>query len=204
MKFDKTWIDKKEKGNNIVIFHEGILYRRKVKENQFLMVENELNQGIISNQFINIPVRYMNQVEYSDSDKYITVKYGKDSEYKLEINDQINRKEIFDYLVLHTDYKQHFTKKPHILSRIKKPLIAFIILVCLFAWIYYFINRFDQGYQYEIVGSEGSIIGFVFGMAQLGLIKNLFIFTIPVLISLYRIECNIKNNSQIHYILYKK
>ena len=52
MNLEKIWINKKEPGNNVVIFHNDVLYRRKVKEDKFSIVEGELNTGSISDKFI--------------------------------------------------------------------------------------------------------------------------------------------------------
>lgn len=201
----KTWINKEETGHNFVLFDNNILYRRFVKKDQISLVEKELSQGIISEKFLGLPVSYMKQIEYRDDDKYIKISYGSDSVDSIERKDQKSRKEIFEYLKSNTSIKKNYVEKPSILSRIKKPLIALFAVLGIFTYVYFIIDGLNQGNEYEIVGGRrggAGLGGIVLGLAELGLTKNLFIFTPLAIIALYKINMNLNNSSEIHYIEY--
>lgn len=207
MIINKAWINKKETGHNFIFFSNNILYRRKVKENQFSLVKNEINQGKISDKFIGIPINYMKRIEYRDDDRYININFGSDSLDSIESNDQKTRKEVFEYLKNNTAIKRSYVAKPSVLSRIKKPLIALLVISGIFAYVYSIIDGLSQGYEYELVGRHGrkgggALGGVVLGLAELGLTKNLFIFMPLALIAIIRIKLNIDNNSDINYIEY--
>ncbi len=205
MGIEKTWINRNGTGHNFVLFDNNILYRRHVKKYKIPLVEKELNQGIISDKFIGLPVAYMKQIEYRDDDKFINISYGNDSVDSIEIKNQTLRKEIFDYLKSNTPNRENYVERPSVLARIKKPLIALAVIGGIFMYVYSVIDGLNQGYEYEIVGGRrGSpgLGGVVLALAQLGLIKNLLIFMPLALIALYRIKVNLENNSEIHYIVY--
>jgi len=147
----------------------------------------------------------MKQIQYRDNDKFINISYGSDSVDSIEIKDQNLRKEIFEYLKSNTGAKKTYIENPSIISRIKKPLIALGVVVGIFIYVYSIIDGLNQGYEYEIVGGRrggAGLGGIVLALAQLGLIKNLLIFTPLALIALYRMKRNLDNNSEIHFIQY--
>jgi hypothetical protein len=83
-------------------------------------------------------------------------------------------------------------------------LIALFAVAGIFTYVYFITDGLNQGNEYEIVGGRGGVGlgGIVLGLAELGLTKNLFIFTPLALLALYKINMNLNNNSEIHYIEY--
>lgn len=200
MSIEKTWISKGESGHNMIIFDDNILYRRKVKSENFEAIEYELRQGLIGDEFTGIPISYVKTVEYRKDDNFLKLSYGKESIDSFDIIDQKIRKEVFDYLKTNTTIKKSWVKQPNIISRIKSPLIALLVLVGLFIYLYVLIDNMNQGYEYEI--STMGVGSFVLGLAYFGLTKNIIVFSILGLVALYRIKINLDNNSEIHYLEY--
>ncbi len=205
MSIEKIWINRKETGHNFILFHNNILYRRKVNKDSISQVENELKHEKISDKFIGLPISYVKKIEYRDDDKFINISYGSDSVDSIEMNDQPLRKEVFEYLKTNTNLKKSYIKKPGVLYRIKKPLIALLVVGGIFTYVYSIMNGLNQGYEYEIVGGRrggAGLGGIILGLAHFGLMINILIFTPLALIAMYRIKKNLENDSEIHYIEY--
>ncbi len=204
MIIEKIWINRKESGHNFILFHNYIHYRRKVDKDSISLVENELKHEKISDKFIGLPITYIKKIEFRDDDKFINISYGSDSVDSIEINDQPLRKEVFEYLKTNTNLKKNYIKKPGVLNRIKKPLIALLVVVVIFIYVYSIMNGLNEGYEYEIVGGRrgAGLGGIILGLAHFGLMKNILIFAPLALIAMYRIKKNLDNDSEIHYIEY--
>ncbi|MBP6238890.1 MAG: hypothetical protein KA536_22260 [Saprospiraceae bacterium] len=205
MSIEKIWINRKESGHNFILFHNHILYRRKVNKDSISLVENELKHEKISDKFIGLPISYIKKIEFRDDDKFINISYGSDSVDSIEINDQPLRKEVFEYLKTNTNLKKNYIKKPGFLYRIKKPLIALLVVIGIFSYVYSIMNGLNQGDEYEIVGGRrggAGLGGIILGLAHFGLMINILIFAPLALIAMYRIKKNLDNDSEIHYIEY--
>jgi len=112
---------------------------------------------------------------------------------------------ICKYLKTNTNLKKNYIKKPGVLYRIKKPLIALLVVIGIFSYVYSIMNGLNQGYEYEIVGGRrggAGLGGIILGLAHFGLMKNILIFAPLALIAMYRIKKNLDNDSEIHYIEY--
>lgn len=205
MSIEKVWYSPVQKGHNFILFNEQIFYKRKVKLENVGRVKQELSQGKIDDQFFGLPIGYLRRVEYRDDDPELKISYGQDSEDTFDIPNQALRKEVFDYVKNNTTVEQTIVKKPSVLSRIKKPLIALFVVLGLFAFIYSWILDLNAGYVYELVpGRRGpGLVGISLALAQLGLVKNILIFSPLALIALYRIKINLDNDSEIHSLIYR-
>ena len=205
MELQKIWINNQPKEHTFIIFHENILYRRKVTKEEFYRVEKELNRGIISDKFFGLPIPYLKTVSYREDNPKIAIVFNQDSEDEIEISDNQLRKEVFDYLKKHTKYLSFSEAKPSLFSRIKKPVIALTIILAIFAYVYSIIDGMNQGYEYEIVGGRRpGIASVVLALAHLGLAKNLLIFFPFIGLALYRMVKNYQDDREIHRLVYRK
>lgn len=205
MELQKIWINNQPKEHTFIIFHENILYRRKVSKDDFHKVQKELNQGIISDKFFGLPIPYLKTVSFREDSPKIAIVFNQDSEDEIEISDHSLRKEVFDYLKENTNYLSFSEAKPSLFSRIKKPLIALAVILAIFAYVYSIIDGLNQGYEYEVVGGRGpGIASLVLALAHLGLAKNLLIFFPFVGLILYRMVKNYQDDMEIHRLVYRK
>jgi len=204
MLIEKTWINRKKGEHNFILFNNDTLYRRLIKDQEFNRIENEINNGIIDDKFIGLPISYIKTIEFREDDDALNIEYGKDSEDEIKVSDPILRKDIFDYIKANTSFVKFKQQQPSIIRRIKKPLIALVILLGIFLYIYSIIDGMNQGYEYELVGSGGpGIAGIVLMMAGLGLLKNVLIFGSLASIAMYRIYKNYQDDSEIFTLVYK-
>lgn len=203
MEIEKIWINKKEKEHNFILFCENTLYTRKSKKENWLSTENEINKGKIPKNFVGLPISYIRNIEFRENDDHLRIQYQKDSEDEVEISNVSLRREIFDYLKENTAVKVSKFKNPSIFSRIKKPLIALGVIVGVFVYVLVIISSLNSGIEFETRGRPG-LGTIVLALAQLGLVKNIVIFSPLTLIALYRIIVNYKNDTEVHSLIYRK
>jgi len=86
---------------------------------------------------------------------------------------------------------------------LKKSLIALIVVLAIFAYVYSIIDRLNQGYEYETRGDRPGLGAIILIIAQLGITINLFIFSPLMAISLYSIYRKYNNDSEIHTLKYR-
>ena len=199
MEINKIWINEKEKEHNLIVFGEQTLYRAMVK-NAFEMqqLRGELKEGIIDDRLIGIPLSYMKAISIQEGKPSIMIEYGKESEDEIIVSDETLKKEIFDYIKSLDYFKKYTHKKPSILKRIKKPLVALMVVIGIFAYVYSIIIGLEYGYEYELRGGRRpGIGGVVLILAQLGLVYNILIFAPLAGIALYKMYTNFKKDGMI-------
>jgi hypothetical protein len=200
MKIDKVWFNKKEKEHNIIAFADNTLYRVKSKDIEFQRLKNELNRGIISDQFIGIPLGYMTSIELQENKNFLNIKYGSESEEQIIISNKSLKLEIFNYIYSIEYFTTYDNKKPSIIERIKKPLIALLVVLGIFTYVFLIINGMNQGYEYEVSGGRPGIGGFILIFADLGLMKNILIFGSLAMIAIFRMYMNFKDDGKIQIL----
>ncbi|MEM9919377.1 MAG: hypothetical protein AAF990_14840 [Bacteroidota bacterium] len=205
MSIEKYWINRKPKEHNFILYQDAVLYRLKATKVNFSRIEDQVEHGHRSDQFIGLPISYLYSVEYREDDPNLRFTYNKDSTDEILISDAVIRKEIYDYLQEHTDTLKSEVKRPSVLRRIKKPLIALFVVMGIFAYVYSIIDGMSQGYEYEVRGRRGGagLGGIILVLAELGLTTNLLIFTPLMFAALFGIQRNYKNDSEIHRLTYK-
>ena len=84
----------------------------------------------------------------------------------------------------------------------KKPLIAVAVVFILFIWTMYLVIQIQMGYEYELVGSGISISGIVLGLASLGMVNVILIFSTLLGLGLYSMIRKMKNRLTVHEICF--
>ncbi len=200
----KIWTNRKSNEDNFIVYDGKSLHRRRAKKEAFDKITKALNKEEIDKKFISVPINYIKHVEYRDDDPKIRIFYGQDSEEELKVSDQALRKDIFNYLKANTDVMEVKQEKPSVLSRIKKPLIALLVLLGIFIYVASIIDGLNSGYEYELRGGGRPGIGaLVLGLAQFGLATNLMLFVPLGSIALFMIYKRSKDSSEIHYLVYR-
>jgi hypothetical protein len=200
---NKIWINE-ESGDDKII---AIANDKMIKANpdHFKMKDciNDFENNIIPADTFAIPFSYIKVIRLQESEKYIQVFFGKESEEYFTIKDDNKRIEVFNYLKeifpgasCHTE-----TYSPQ--KAAKKPTIAFVILIVLLTWTLYYVAQIDSGAQYEIVGSKPGMAGIMLAIASLGLIKVLLIFGSLIGIAVFSMIKKMKNLPVVHDIIIK-
>jgi len=203
MSLEKIWFNDVDRDHNFVVFNDNKIYRLKAKPDKLYSIKRELEAGIINEQFFALPLNYIKKVEYRQSDINLRLFYGKKTEDEIRISNTRIREEIFQYLKAKTSYKKSETIQPNILLRIKKPFIALCVVIALFLFVMSIIERAKTGDPYIPQGSRNFIGAIGVYLANLGAQTNIIIFSVLSLIAGFRIFRNIKDNSEIHRLVYK-
>lgn len=196
---EKIWFSEGRNEDNIIAYHDSILYRFRGKDLPYNEVKYELSKGRIDNRLTGLPIAYMNSVEYRENDSKLKIQYQKESVDVFTIKDKIKRKEIFDYIrsVKNGEYE---VKKPNFFKRTKSPLIALGVVVLGFLFVVMFIQAKKEGTQFEAAG----LFAFLLFFAEFGLAKNVIGFSIISFFLLFRIwQTNKKNSEEVHRMKYR-
>ncbi len=202
MSIEKLWINKIDSGHNFVFYDGDTIYRKKAKGLKFDQIEKELSNGIINKNIVGVPIAYLKEVQFREHDPKIKLKYGRDSEEEIEIPDIEMRKDIFNFLKDNTPVASIDQSKPAVLRRIKKPLIALVLVLGIFLYVLSIVNGMQMGYQYETVGGKPGLAGIILVLANLGYFKNILIFGTLAFIAIWRIVKNYKDDNEVYSLKY--
>lgn len=202
-KIEKLWYNELKGDHNFVLFNDDKLYRLKAKPDSHYRIKRELEKGSIDKQFIALPLSYIKRIEYREEDVNLRIFYAKNSEDEIKISSAKLRKDIFFYLKERTQHLKAEVYQPGLLKRIKRPLIALGVILGIFIYVMSVINGMNSGYTYELNGGRPGIASLVLALAGLGAQVNILIFGLLTFIAGFRIFFNMKDNSEIHRIVYK-
>lgn len=131
------------------------------------------NRGSADNKEFKIPTAYIRDVIiYEDTGKLLLL-FNKDSSMEVLVESDQVKHEIIDYLKQRPKLKNYSFEEESLLTRIKKPLIAGVIMTALFAVSYFTALELERGAEVE------SLV-IILGIAALGSDKLLFIY-LPIL-----------------------
>ena len=203
MKIEKYWIDKKSNGDNIVLINNEKIFKKKFKSYDLQKVELEIKKGIINSNFLSIPYHYISSIELQETSNKLVIKRGKkDANDEITITNSDIRTEIFEYLKVNSPVKDYKEETPSVLKSIKKPLIALCVVLVIFSYVYYFIWSMNQGYVFELKRGRPGLGAIALMLAELGLLKNILIFSSLSFVAFNKIRINLKNRSLVKTIVY--
>jgi hypothetical protein len=198
-KIERIWINDEKGDDNFIVINENIIYRLKAKGLVYDEVKYELSQGRIDKRLIGMPLSYVNTIEYRESIDKLKFNYQKDSVDIFKIKDKTIRKEIFDHIrvISKADFKM---ENPNLFKRSKGPLLALVVVLASFVFVYMTIELKKEGSQLE---SEG-LFAFLIYFAEFGLIKNILGFSLITIFLVFRIWNNsLKNDEEVHILKFK-
>ena len=205
MNYKKVWTNYKDKEDNFIVYSSSILYRIKVKTNQYQEIIDELNSNTINANFIGIPISYIKKIDFKETNSYLKLYYGKNSVDTIKISDKNTRKAIFDYLGKYVRTSRQEVIKSSFFRRTRKPLIAFILLIIALFFVMTIKSGLESSYEFEFATMSSQIIGgLLVAIANLDSKIQGAIFISLSLISLYRIIKLNQDNSDTYRIIYKE
>lgn len=181
----KIWRGNEKTDDKIIAFIDSTIYKGNPRDEEIEHCISDLKNGIVPAKiFFSIPVPYIKEIRMQEEKNYLQVFFGQDSEEHLRIQDEMMRKEVFDYFkqnIANTAFTtDHYSK----LKAGKKPLIAMAVVAALFLYTLVYAIGYDKGYQYETVnGRYDSLTGIVLSIASFGVIKTVLIFSILLAIA---------------------
>ena len=200
----KIWRGNEKTDDKIIALINSTIYKGNPPDNEIEHALADLRNGIIpARKFMGIPLHYIKEIRMQEGKIYLQVFFGKDSEEHLRIQDDLLRKEIYDYFKLNiantSFYTDHYSK----LKAGKKPLIALAVVSVLFLWTLYYAVGFDRGFQYETTnGRYDSLTGIVLSIASFGVVKTTIVFSVFILIAVWAFISKAKSPPVIHRLTF--
>jgi hypothetical protein len=183
----EVWTNDQRGNDKLIGFGNGIIYKANPKtSDETETLARSMRAGSFDTTKVwDINTKNCKEIRLQDGKPYIEILWGKDGEEQLKITDEYLRYKIFDHIKANTPHATCTVEKWNAFRAGKKPLIAFGILLGLFAWTLFYAIEAERGVVYYIEsGRYDSLTGIVLGIASLGLAKVITIFCCLLAIAL--------------------
>jgi len=181
----KIWISRNDNDDKLIAYYQNKIFKANPKTDELDITANEFRiTKTPSPIFSGIPLAYIKEIRFQEEKKYIELFFNENSYEHFKISDENKKIEIFEYFSSLFPNSSVVIEKQSKLKAGKKPLYAMLTLSIIYIWALYISLNIEQGYEYEINGSSGSIAGVVLALASLGVTKLTLIFSSLILIAL--------------------
>jgi len=201
---NKIWINKEKGSDKIIALGSDRIFKISPKDESIFQYANDIENEIIAKSVFAIPFTHIRTIHLQEGRKYIQVFFGKESEEHFRVNDVNKLVEIFKYLKENIPRTTYNYEQYSALKAGKKPLIAVTVVFILFVWAMNWAIKIQMGYEYELVGNGVSISGIVLGLASLGVVNVILIFSTLLGIGLYSMIRKMKNRPTVHEISFNR
>jgi hypothetical protein len=204
----KYWIDKESKGDNLVVISDTVIYCSRYSQSKLREFEQELVSGQIPKSLTGTSFGYIKTIVASNKSDKIKVLYGKESDMKLVVKNEIIRFGIIEYLK-EDKVNQPIYKKEYY-SKFKASLRPLLFLVIAAAVIYYIADiaaGIESGIGYESHGhGSGQAFGnIIIAFAQFSGFKGVLAVGLVIgLFLIYKLVRNIQSPPVIETLDYTK
>lgn len=195
----KHWILNDSK-NKIVICTDDRLYFGTPKGLNDSMLESCLKNNDIPKDLFSLPFSYMRVIQTSEAQSKIIIKYNKDSEEEIVSEDSIIKNEIFDHIKIVLPSFKYEIKKPSVLTHVQSQVFALLIPLVIYIWVLYLAIQIENGFEYEVIGGNGSLTGLVLGIAQFGSFKISVVYIVIFILGLFSLLKRIKSVSLTRFL----
>jgi hypothetical protein len=143
-----------------------------------------------------IPFNYMRYIQKDDGDLLLTIAYGRNSYMSYEFSDSEQRKEAIEKIASSGRVKDVTVGKDSIFRTIKKPVIAFLVLLLISSWSYATAIELESG------DGRGGYLVIILLVAGLGSTYIPIIFGLLLCVISYRIYHLLNRRSSITRIYF--
>jgi hypothetical protein len=200
----KYWINRAPKEHTFIVYADKKIYRLHAKPEEIIDVRQQLDNGRVSDKFMGVPESYLRYIEFQETERALGLHYGKETEDKILVSDPQLRREIFNYLREHTSEHTYEAKRKSLLTRIKKPSIALLVLLTIGGGVAYFLLEAMRGNYYTVEGNNPGVMGLFIGLAEFGIAFNALIFLPLIGLCLYLMMRASGKKGVVERILYKR
>lgn len=197
---NKIWKPSEPKSDKLIIIQENCIYKGNPKPEELIKVNEQTTEvGSLSGMF-SIPYSYIKKVINQQGKDQIKIYFGSDSEEEIHLKSERQKNEIFDFLKSDIPNLRFRTETPNAFKYAKPQFFAIIILTGIFIWAMYFAVQLANGYEYELVGGKGGIIGVILLLAHLGMTKLIVIYSVLIGIAGFSLLQRLKSRSQMQIL----
>jgi len=199
----KIWKIPEGGGDKLIAFDNQIIYRGSSKLTDVDKIIFELTTlKTKPKELTGIPLTYIKEINQELGKNHIELFFAQDSTEELKVSDETLRSEIFNYFKSNIPNAEYALVKKTPLQAGKKPLIAFIVALVIFLWVFYIAKGMESGNEYDVSGEHyNSIAGIVLIIASIGVKNVLLVFSSLILITVYSFIKKAKNPPVIEKIL---
>lgn len=199
----KIWTLTQKGDDKIIAFDNQVIYRGSSKIADVDKIIFELTTlKTIPKGLTGIPISYIKEINQEFGKNQIELFFAEDSTEDLKISEEALRSEIFNYFKSNIPGSEYVLLKKTPIQAGKKPLIAFVVALVIFLWVFYIAKGMESGNEYDVPGQHyDSIAGIVLIIASIGVKNVILVFGSLILISVYSFIKKARNPPIIHKIL---
>lgn len=201
---NKIWKFSESKSDKIILVNDKTIYKGNLSSEKIakLGLSAEIPKSI-KHELFGIPYNYIKKVINQKDVKYIKIFFGNDSEEELNVVNENDKNEIFDFIKSDITELKYKSELPSFFSYCKTQLFALLILTGIFIWSMYYAVEISNGTEF-VVSSEGrpGLGTMVFGLANIGIPKLVMGYAIFISVTFYSLFKKIKSRSLIQ-VLYR-
>jgi hypothetical protein len=199
----RIWTTTDKTKDRIIAFANNTLYHGNPKSELVEDYVQRINNNDVPNDLFGVPASYMKQVHLNESKKYIEVIFGVEGTEHFRVEDDVKKKEIFDFMKEKFDTFDYSTEKASQIGAMK-PVIAFLVALVAYFYIVSIAADIESGAQYEIRGNAHSSGGIVLLLASLGVKTVSFIFGVLIIAAIRSVIKKSNDTSIVHKLVLKK
>ncbi len=192
----KIWQNSDKSSDKIIAVHNNIIYNGNPKPEEIDNVILSLKSNEQSSKLFSMPISYIKSIEMNESNNFIEIIFGKDSNQHLKISNPEIKNEIFNYFkdnLPNTVYK--FKKENSF-----KAIAGLVVAIIFYLWTVSVASDIEKGFEFEIHGNKAGVATIVLMIAQLGTIKVSLIFGSIILVTCIAIFKKESKPANIHTI----
>jgi len=197
----KFWKINDSKSNTLIFIKDKTIYKGNPKQDELNKLHPESSDLSFLDTLFSIPYSYIKRIENQIGQNEIKIFYGKDSEDELIIEDKNTRNNVFEFIKKDNPNFKYSTELPSVLNYIKAQLFALLFSSGIFIWSLYLAIQIEHGVEYELVGNgRPGIIGIIFIIANLGVVKIVSGFIILFTIIVVALTKRLKSRSETEFL----
>jgi len=195
----KFWKIKDSKVNRLILIKDKSIYKGNPSLEDLDKFSSEMNEIPFENKLFSIPYSYISMIENQKGKQEIKIYYGNDSEEELKIENEMTKKEVFDYLKQDLIGFNYSSILPGVFKYAKAQFFALILITAVFLVACYYAIQLNNGVEYEVVGRPG-LYAFVFGLAHFGIAKLTLAYSLLLGLMLFALKRRLGSRSEIEVL----
>lgn len=202
----RVWTSNEKGSDKLIAFANNTIYKANPKSAE---ATEELAKEMKSGKLDNLALWWIQtfkctEIRLQDGKTYIELLQGKETVEELRIKDEYTRYQVYDYFKTNIFNSESSIDKWTAMRAGKKPMIAFFVALGLFLWTLFYAIEAQSGKVYYMKDSYFNLTGIVLGIASLGLVNVIFLFSSLLCIALFAFIRKAKNPPTMNRIIIKK
>jgi hypothetical protein len=201
LRMNQMWKPSEPKSDKLILIRDNCIYKGNPTHEELNNLKIDSPHLEKLDKIFSIPFGYIKKIENQKKSDRIKIYFGSDSEDSLKLENETQKNEIFNFLKQELPNLKYRSSLPSIFKYAKPQIFGILISTGLFIWAMYLAIQISKGYQYEVIGGgRAGITELILLIANLGISKLLFGYTIIVGIAIFSLIRRLKSRTEIEIL----